>query len=71
MIYFTLHITIKGKSTNKELNMSKKMLAPIAITKAQQSWLEAEKVRTGEPTSTIVRSLIQDQIQKEADKKRA
>ena len=42
--------------------MSSKLLAPIKVTDSQRKWLEVEQKRTGNAFSTIMRGLIQDQI---------
>ena len=44
--------------------MSTKMLAPTRLTKTQYEWLRAEQERTGNPMATIVRNLIQQQLEK-------
>jgi hypothetical protein len=49
--------------------MSKKKLAPIEITKPQSDWLEAEKSRTGNTTATLIRTLIQEKIDKKESAK--
>jgi hypothetical protein len=41
-------------------------LAPTKITEAQRKWLEGEKKRTGNQFASIVRNLIQEQINKES-----
>ena len=41
---------------------SKITLAPMKLTEEQSEWVEGESARTGNPKTTIVRSLIQQQI---------
>lgn len=42
--------------------MDSKKLAPQDITKAQRRWLNAERKRTGNPITIIIRSLLQEKV---------
>ena len=45
--------------------MSKQIiLAPMKLTKDQGEWIEKEVIRTGEAKTTIVRTLIQEKLDK-------
>ena len=47
------------------MNMSENTtLAPVKLTAPQDEWIKAESFRTGNPKTTIVRNLIQEQIEK-------
>jgi hypothetical protein len=42
--------------------MQPKLLAPLKVTSQQRDWLEAEKTKTGNSYSAIIRTLIQAKI---------
>jgi len=49
--------------------MSKSRLAPMTVTLEQRTWLNSQSEKTSESIASIVRGLIQAQVNKEARKK--
>ena len=49
--------------------MSKTRLAPTTVTLDQRTWLDSQSEKTGDSIASIIRGLIQAQVNKEARKK--
>ena len=67
MTRYQYDITVKGHWTVKEMTMQKR-IAPFGATNQQKEWLDNESKRTGNSQATVMRKLIQKEIDKEQSK---